>query len=378
MLEKMLVQRLLKQADITVGQGPDVDITVYNDQFYSMAFRKASLGLGESYMQGFCDIRDIASVTEKCQLGGIDTSIVAKIAELPLYLQHLIHDLHSSVRERKKIADEHYNLHEGFYEKFLGPTMAYTSGMVLENEYYDFSQETLTRSQIRKFEHIANALQVLPGEQVLDVGCGYGGLLMYLQQERHAEVHGISNSVIQHNNTVYDMGIKKIPTFRYDLGDYITISKMEQKFDAVTSIEMIESVGPKHLDDFFQIIHDVLKCRGRFFLQAIVTDRHDLHGNLFLEKYIFPNAIINNEADMLKKASKYFKINEESTKNISESYIHTLACWDKAMLEAEKKGLYNFFNKNESFYRMFHFYFGISRGSFMSKRNRVMQYMFTK
>ncbi len=307
---------------------------------------------------------------------GQDRALLVRIADFPLWLKSRFVDLQSPNR-RSKIAWEHYDLPFDFYWLMLGLTLAYTSGILLPKERHHFSMDTLTTTQRRKFKRVFDQMNLAPGQSVLDIGCGYGELCRYFLS-RGIKAYGISNS------TGHIAKAKEINEARelIDLYSVMDYQEVQGTYDVIVSIEMIESVGPKHLREFFALCHRLLKPSGRMLIQAIVTDRHDYVGNAFLEKYIFPGAVINNEKNLLASASEYFHCVD--VYDMTDSYPHTLECWKRNMQKAYAKGMYsgivlsNGRSIDKEFIDMFNIYFDMSLVSFTTGRNRVVQYTFIK
>lgn len=384
-LIRLIVKTFFLRASVSVGEKPSADIVVHDRRFWWHTLRYGSLGLGETYMWGWCDIKHIDAVIKQVIDSGQDRSLLAWLVALPLRLRARFTDMQSPER-RKKIAWEHYDLPYDFYKHMLGATLAYTSGVLWRGEDANFSDKVLQVTQERKFARVLEWLRLSPNQSVLDIGCGYGGLANYIARDsRNYKVYGLSNSV-GHIEIAKKHGAyweKNVPAYIH--ADYADIPKhFHNSVHALTSIEMIESVGPRHLLEFFTLCAEALRPEGRFFLQAIVNDsgRDEYEGNMFLEKYIFPSAVINSEKQLKHGYKKLFRV--VGRVDITESYIHTLECWLRNMKRAYTEGKYKNIiladggKIDDQFIRMFEFYLMLSKGAFMARRNRVMQYLLVK
>ena len=184
----------------------------------------------------------------------------------------------------KRNVAHHYDLDEKLFRLFLDKDLQYSCA------YYETGEETLEEAQRKKKRHIAAKMLLEPGQRVLDIGCGWGGMGLYLAQTAGVEVVGVTLSEEQHrvaNERAAAMGLSDRCT--YLLQDY---RKVEGTFDRVVSVGMFEHVGPHHFDEYFRTIYKVLKPDGAGLIHSIGRAKPNKSDPPFVEKYIFPNGHI--------------------------------------------------------------------------------------
>lgn len=246
----------------------------------------------------------------------------------------------------------HYDLSGALYELFLDPDKQYSCA------YFEKPTATLAEAQLAKKRHIAAKLLINEGDRVLDIGCGWGGLGLYLARFLKADVTGVTLSEEQHgiaNQRARDLELNDHA--RFLLQDYRMI---DDQFDRLVSVGMFEHVGIGHFAEYFQHAARLLKPDGVFVLHSI--GRSDGPGvtNPFIRKYIFPGGYIPALSEVLphiEKAGLYVT----DIEILRLHYAETLKAWRLAFLENrdQAKALYD-----ERFCRMWEFYLAASESAF--------------
>jgi len=183
-------------------------------------------------------------------------------------------------RRARRNAAHHYDLGNEFYRLWLDADMQYSCA------YFERGDETLEEAQLAKKRHIAAKLRLEPGQRVLDIGCGWGGMALYLAQVADVEVTGITLAGEQlrfAERRAEEAGLSDRVKFR--LADY---REVEERFDRVVSIGMAEHVGLPHLPTYFRTVHDRLTPDGVALIHLIGLSGPPSHTGPFLRKYIFP------------------------------------------------------------------------------------------
>lgn len=179
-------------------------------------------------------------------------------------------------------ARHHYDISEDLYRLFLDPDMQYSCG------YFENESDSLETAQIAKKRHIAAKLMIEPGMRVLDIGCGWGGMGLYLAKEFGAQVVGVTLSPEQHRVAVertVKEGLNDQVDFRVQ--DYRAV---EGPFDRIVSVGMFEHVGINHYDAYFQSVRDLLTDDGVALIHTIARANGPSASNPFIMKYIFPGS----------------------------------------------------------------------------------------
>ncbi|MBC2884592.1 class I SAM-dependent methyltransferase [Ochrobactrum sp. CM-21-5] len=246
----------------------------------------------------------------------------------------------------------HYDLSGELYDLFLDPDKQYSCA------YFDPPNATLAEAQLAKKRHIAAKLLVREGDKVLDIGCGWGGMGLYLARHLKANVMGVTLSAEQHaiaNQRAADEELSD--RAKFELKDY---RKIDDKFDRLVSVGMFEHVGVGHFAEYFQHAARLMKPDGVFLLHAI--GRADGPGatNPFIRKYIFPGGYIPALSEVLphiEKAGLYVT----DVEILRLHYAETLKAWREAFManRDKAKALYD-----ERFCRMWEFYLAASESAF--------------
>ncbi|WP_182522608.1 cyclopropane-fatty-acyl-phospholipid synthase family protein [Ochrobactrum sp. RH2CCR150] len=246
----------------------------------------------------------------------------------------------------------HYDLSGELYDLFLDPDKQYSCA------YFETPNATLAEAQLAKKRHIAAKLLVKEGHKVLDIGCGWGGMGLYLARHLKANVTGVTLSEEQHgiaNQRATDEGLSD--RAKFELTDYRNI---DDKFDRLVSVGMFEHVGVGHFAEYFQHVARLMKPDGVFLLHAI--GRADGPGatNPFIRKYIFPGGYIPALSEVLphiEKAGLYVT----DIEILRLHYAETLKAWREAFMANREraKALYD-----ERFCRMWEFYLAASESAF--------------
>ena len=322
------------------------------------------LKVGEAYMDGKLTIEE-GSLYDLIEIGmanagGLQSPGWQKVVAGLHTLLRWWHQ-HNPIGLARQHVAHHYDLSRRLFELFLDESMQYSCA------YFVRPSITLAEAQVAKMRHIASKLLLEPGQRVFDIGCGWGGLGIYLAKECGVEVVGVTLSKEQHElatQRARQAGVEKQVTFK--LQDY----RLEaESYDRIVSVGMFEHVGVKHYQEFFGAVERLLKPTGVALVHAI--GRRDGPGftNPWLRKYIFPGGYspaLSEVVPVVEKTSMWITDIEV----LRLHYAETLRAWRDNFNRhrAEIARIYD-----ERFCRMWEFYLIGSELSFRHNYNMVWQ-----
>ncbi|WP_193612701.1 class I SAM-dependent methyltransferase [Nocardioides lijunqiniae] len=232
---------------------------------------------------------------------------------------------HSMGRDAEAIS-HHYDVSNAFYRHVLGPSMAYTCAV------YPHADATLEEAQAEKFDLVARKLDLKPGQRLLDVGCGWGGMVRHAAKEYGVKALGVTLSQQQ-----ADWGKEAID--RDGLGDLAEVRHldyrdvMEGDFDAVSSIGLTEHIGVRNYPSYFRFLHDRLKPEGRL-LNHSITRHHNRREETgaFIDRYVFPDGELIGSGTIIKEAQDA-GLEVMHSENLRMHYAMTLRDWNRNLVD---------------------------------------------
>jgi cyclopropane-fatty-acyl-phospholipid synthase len=355
-----LVEELLRAADVRINGDRPWDIHVNDERFFARVIADGSLGLGESYMDGWWD----AERVDECIYHILRADLPRKVSgSWRLLSQAIAVRLvnRQSAGRAFHIADAHYNLGNDLYRAMLDPWLQYSCG------YWETGAKTLEEAQAAKLDLICRKLKLEQGMRLLDVGCGWGGLAKYAAERYGVRVVGVT--VSKEQATLATEWCAGLPV-EIRLQDY---RELRETFDRVVSVGMFEHVGPKNYRTYMRVVHRCLDPQGIFLLHSIGGPTSVHRSDPWIDKYIFPNAVLPSVAQISRAAEGSFIL--EDWHNFGHSYDPTLLAWERnfrerwPMLQAQYDG---------RFYRMWRFYLLSCAALFRARYTYLWQIALTK
>jgi cyclopropane-fatty-acyl-phospholipid synthase len=283
---------------------------------------------------------------------------------------------HSRARDRAAIA-YHYNVGNDFYALFLGRWMAYSCG------YFTTHETDLDSAQATKFEHICRKLRLNSGDRLLDIGCGWGGLLVYAAENYGVQARGITLSQPQVEYAqAWVQRARLTDQVRVELRDYRDLDEKEQ-FDKIVSVGMFEHVGRSKLPEYFKSAWRALKPGGLFLNHGIAAqgrrapgwiERTVFQSGEFTQRYVFPDGELVPISDALAFAEKAgFEVRD--VESLREHYALTLRHWVQNLEEHHDRAVQI---KDERTYRTWRMYLAASAYGFEAGQINVFQALLSK
>ncbi len=356
-----VVRELFEHADIAIGGTRPGDIIIHDPRFYDRLLRDKSIGLGESYMDGWWEASALDVFIEKALRADLKLKIADSWRLKLLGAQALLFNRQNVERSRESVA-AHYDIGNDLYERMLDPRMVYTCG-------YWKNATTLAEAQDAKLDLVCRKVGLRPGMRVLDLGCGWGGFALFAAEKYGCEVVGVTVSKAQAQLGQERAKAAKLPV-EIQLSDY---RDARGRYDRVVSIGMMEHVGHKNLRTVMEVAHRSLADDGVALFHTIGNNRSVMHGTPFVEKYIFPNAVTPSIAQIGRALEGLFVL--EDLHNIGPDYDPTLMAWwenfDAAYPDLRHK-------YDERFYRMWKFYLLGAAGASRSRDGQLYHLVLTK
>jgi cyclopropane-fatty-acyl-phospholipid synthase len=344
-------------ADIQVGGSRPWDMRVHHPATFDRILTRGSLGLGESYMDGWWDCDQVDELITRILRARLDEQ-VGRVGWLWASLKARLTNLQSSQRAWQ-VGEMHYDLGNDLYEAMLDPSMAYSCA------YWTVAQ-TLAQAQEAKLDLICQKLQLKPGMTLLDIGCGWGSLMLFAA--RHYRVQCVGLTISKEQARLGTQKARDLPV-RFELADYRQFNPQgEQRFDRIASIGMFEHVGHKNYRVYFDMARRCLCNDGLFLLHTIGKNRAGSSIDPWIERYIFPNGVLPSASEIAQYSEDTFVM--EDWHNLGEDYDKTLMAWH-ARFEAAWPALKA--RSGERFYRMWRYYLLCCAGTFRARDNQLWQ-----
>lgn len=350
------VAELFAGAGITINGSQSYDIQVHDQRFFRRVLMEGSLGLGESYMEGWwdCNRLDVffAQILSRHLENNSPVNVIVKLAANLFNPQSVKRALHN--------ASFHYDLGNDLFIAMLDKRLTYTCG-------YWKEAATLDEAQEAKLDLVCRKLNLRPGMDVLDIGCGWGSFAAYAAQKYDVHVTGITLSKEQ-----LELGKKLCHGLPVEL-KLMDYRDLTGKFDRIVSLGMFEHVGYKNLRTYFEVVDNCLTRDGITLLHTIGSNNASDNSDSWLSKYIFPNAFIPSIMHIEAAAEGLFIM--EDLHNFGIYYDKTLMAWYRNFTFAwpALKDRYGDF-----FYRMWTYYLQCCAGSFRARKNQLWQIVFSK
>jgi cyclopropane-fatty-acyl-phospholipid synthase len=359
MKEKKIIKKLLNEAGIMINGDAPQDIQVNNEKLYSRVSREGSLGLGESYMDGWWDAKKLDEFFYYVLKADLGSKVKDNWKTL---IQLGVRNLRNPQRITKafEVGERHYDVGNDLYEAMLDDNLTYTCG-------YWKDATTLNEAQAAKLDLVCKKLDLKPGQKVLDIGCGWGSFAIFAAKNYGVHVTGITVSREQ-----VALGMKRAKGLPVEirLQDYRDIEGM---FDHVVSLGMFEHVGQKNYRTYMKMVHNNLRDDGLFLLHTIGRDTTVRATDLWIAKYIFPNSVLPSIKQIGGAIEGLFVM--EDWHNFGADYDKTLMSWYANVEE----GWYKFKdNYDERFHRMWKYYLLSCAGSFRARRMQLWQVILSK
>ncbi|MDR7135935.1 cyclopropane-fatty-acyl-phospholipid synthase [Lysobacter niastensis] len=353
------VEELLATADIRVGGERPWDVQVHEPRFFARVLAQGSLGLGESYMDGWWDAPSLdgflfqllhARVDERVHsLGDVLAGVKARVVNM------------QSMRRAFTVGRRHYDLGNDLYSAMLGQRLVYScaywrdaTGMPLDD---------LDAAQEAKLDLVCRKLDLGPGLRVLDIGCGWGEALKFA-----AERYGVSGVgvTVSKEQAEYARRLCEGLPVEIRLQDY---REVDERFDRAFSIGMFEHVGVRNYDTYFETARRCLDPRNGLLVLHTIGGNHSVrHTDRWIAKYIFPNSMLPSAEQITQSVEGRFVI--EDWHNFGTDYDRTLQAW-RDNLDAAWASLPPQYDQR--FRRMWRFYLCASMATFRSRRAQLWQ-----
>lgn len=351
-------ERAVREMLASIGIGVDgeqpYDLDVHEPRFYKRLLRQGSLGLGESYMDGWWDCRAIDELTSRLLQAELDKQVHNNPTVWWLIARARLLNLQTAARAYQ-VADTHYNLGNELFTAMLDKNLCYSCG-------YWKNTDDLDQAQISKLDLLCRKLDLHPGDRVLDIGCGWGSFAHYAATHYGVEVTGIT--VSKEQQKLAQQRCAELPV-RILLQDYRTL---DGQFDKIVSIGMFEHVGVKNYAAYFSVVNRLLVPGGLFALHTIGNDRAVQSTDPWIERYIFPNGEIPALAQIAQACEQDFLIDD--VQNLGPDYDQTLMAW-KQRFDAAWPQLSQRYD--ERFRRMWIYYLLICAGAFRASQLQLFQ-----
>lgn len=347
---------------VRVAGQPDVTLRIESPAAVRRILLNPRLGMGETYMDGgvSVDDDDIMGFVELIRRNnpwenGGEIGDPKPLRKLLGQILSPLTQLNSLASSKSNVA-HHYDVSNEFYQMWLDEDMQYSCA------YWSEADDTLDRAQMAKKAHIAAKLALQPGQKVLDIGCGWGGMALYLHKVAGVEVLGITLSEEQlkmARERAEASGVSH--KVRFELLDYRTLAKRAPGyFDRIVSVGMFEHVGVPQFDTFFRACANLLKDDGVMLLHTIGRLGKPGSTDAFTRKYIFPGGYIPALSETLA-ASEKVKLIHSDIENLRLHYALTLREW-YARVRANRDAIIAQYG--ERFYRMWIFYLAGATAAF--------------
>jgi cyclopropane-fatty-acyl-phospholipid synthase len=349
----------LAKADIRVDGDRPWDIRVHDDRLFHRVLAEGTLGLGEAYMDGWWDCDDIDALVMRATRSGIDSAISHNLPTAYHVVRAKLRNMQTK-RGARKVAKRHYDLDNDLFQALLDPWMQYSCGYFRDTDDLRVAQE-------QKLDLIARKLRVQPGDHVLDIGCGWGGLARFLAARYGCHVTGVNISEEQirfAREWCKDLPVEILHT------DYRDV---RGQFDKVVSVGMFEHVGPKNYAEYMQIADRCLRPHGLFLLHSIGMNGVKSGPDPWLDTYIFPNSVLPTASQIMEASKTHFVI--EDWHAFGHYYRKTLHAWHHNLQGIRAEVLRR---HGERFYRMWEYYLLTCAGAFGTGMITLWQVVFSK
>jgi len=350
---------MLGLAGIAVNGTRPWDLQVHNDRLYSRLMADGTLGLGESYMEGWWDCVALDEMCCRAIRAGIEERMPCTFkAVISLAASALLNP--QTKRRSRRVGEVHYDLGNDFFEAMLGPAMQYSCA-------YFRDTDDLAEAQKRKLDLICRKLGLKAGMRLLDIGCGWGGLAEYAARHHGCQVVGIT---ISREQQIYAGEACRGLPVEVRLQDYRDVREV---FDRIISVGMMEHVGYKNYRNYLETACRCLEDGGLFLCQTIGGDRSRTGTDPWISRYIFPNSMLPSAGQAALATEGLFVI--EDVQNFGADYDRTLLAWERRVNEAWDRfsGRYG-----ETFRRMWRFYLLSCAGAFRARSLQLFQFLFSK
>lgn len=353
------IELFLDRGDIRIGGTRPWDIRIHDARVFERIMAKGTLGLGESYMEGWWDCDAIDQFFERI--------LFARKGFRPKpNLELILFAVRAKLKNRQTPAlsmgegRKHYDIGNDLYRAMLDKRMVYTCGFWREARNLDEAQEA-------KLDLTCRKLALKPGMRILDIGCGWGSFAKFAAERYGVKVVGITVSQNQ-----VDLGnelCRGLPV-EIRLQDYRNVN---EEFDHIVSLGMFEHVGYKNFREYMLVAHRCLRDEGLFLLHTCGENRSETEIDAWIDKYIFPNANLPSIAQIGSAIENIFVM--EDWHNLSTDYDKTLMAWN-ANFEAHWPELSKAYG--ETFRRMWRYYLLQCAGGFRVRKNQLWQIVLSK
>jgi cyclopropane-fatty-acyl-phospholipid synthase len=371
-----VLERAVRDGDLTLklpggrelrlgdGTGPRLVARITSAGWAARIAARPGLGVGEAYMDGGLVLEE-GTIAQFIDLIGANAKFAArKRGGFRRWLRQTLREANDRVASRKNVA-HHYDLSYDLYRRFLDEDMQYSCA------YFERPDMTLEEAQLAKKRHIAAKLALEPGQSVVEIGCGWGGLALTLVEEAGVEVDAITLSVEQLKVAQARAEAKGLAhKARFSLTDY---RDLKGTYDRVLSVAMFEAVGRPHFQEYFDGVARLMKDDGVGLIHAIGRPEPGVT-NAWIDKYIFPGGYSPALSEVLPAIERAGLIVTD-VEILRLHYAETIRHW-RERFEAVRSDIAQLYD--ERFCRMFEFYLGIAEQSFRARRQFIWQIQVAK
>ena len=350
-----------------LNKGPDAKLKIVDKNVVKEIIQGGSIKFAELYISKRIITNNLTDLMHYCALNNDQAEETFKINFFRHFYNKYIHFKNRNTKgQAEKNISHHYDLGNQFYKYWLDKSMTYSSAIFNKNN------DNLELAQNNKYKKLADLSSIKNGDNILEIGCGWGGFSEFLAKNYDCQITALTISKEQFQFTTERMKKANLTSkVTVVFSDYRNI---QGKFDKVLSIEMFEAVGREYWKTFFEKIRTILKPNGNVGLQLITIDDkiYNVYKNNpdFIQKYIFPGGMLPS-VEVLKNIieSTSFKIN--SINSYSNDYAKTLNIWNKEFnrnwTKIEKLGF------DERFKLLWNYYLSYCEGGFLSKNIDLKQ-----